>query len=65
MSQRMESELRRSQHQPKEQAGQQEPEKKVKISYEEYQKIGMLVVNLLKQAETDGQESMQQSEIVN
>ena len=61
----MESELRRSQHQPREQPGQQEGEKKVKISYEEYQKIGMLVVNLLKQAETDGQESMQQSEIVN
>ena len=43
----------------------QPEEKKVKISYEEYQRISTLVVASLKNFETQGQESAQQSEIIN
>ena len=55
----MESELKKSQIQATQQPVAQPFEGKVKISYEEYQKIGMLVVNMMKQAETEGQESLQ------
>ena len=43
----------------------QPTEKKVKITYQEYEKISKLIVLNLKQFERDGQESVQQSEIVN
>lgn len=40
-------------------------DKKVKITYEDYQRISLIIAGELKTAENAGDESLQQSEIVN
>ena len=40
-------------------------EKKVKITYEEFQRLSMLIVGAIKELEHEGQESAAQAEIMN
>ena len=47
------------------QAASQAAEKKVKITYDEFQRLSMLIVGAVKHFERQGQESAPQSEIVN
>lgn len=41
------------------------PSKKVKISFEEYQKLSFMIVQAMKEFESQGQENVQQSDIIN
>jgi len=43
----------------------QQPSKKVKISFEEYQKLSLMIVQVMKVFEAQGQENVQQSDIIN
>ena len=59
--QRMEEEKRAQETQ----AAQSQPERKVKITFEEYQRISVLIVATIKAREREGSESVTQSEIIN
>ena len=59
----MEAERMSQQKQPEQES--QPAEKKVKITFDEYQRLSKLIVGYLNQLEKTGQESVQQSEIVN
>ena len=61
--QRMEAE-RKSQQQP-EPVQEQTSRNKVKITFDEYQRLSVLITGILKKFEHEGQESVQQSEVVN
>lgn len=39
--------------------------KKVKVSFEEYQKLSMMIVETMKEFEAQGQENVQQAEVIN
>ena len=43
---------------------QEEGQKKVKITFEEYQKLAMMIIAKLKDCESKGQDNVQQYEIV-
>ena len=59
--QRMEEEKRAQEAQ----AQQSQPERKVKITFEEYQRISVLIVATIKAREREGSDSVSQSEIIN
>lgn len=42
----------------------EEPQKKVKITFEEYQKLALMIIAKMKDYERDGQDNVQQYEIV-
>ena len=44
---------------------QAQPQKKVKISFEEYQKLSLMIVGVMKEFEAHGQENVQQADIIN